>query len=164
MVWCFYCVLVTMVLLVSANGAPVLARKLLKQHGVYPVDCGFNCPDGHRLFGRSKTWRGLFASIVSVSLVAMLLGIEPIIGGLFAFLTMLGDLFASFCKRRLGKVESSRARGLDTIPESLLPTWILQQPLSLSSLDIALIVLLFFLLEEFISPLLYKWHIRQRPY
>jgi CDP-2,3-bis-(O-geranylgeranyl)-sn-glycerol synthase len=98
------------------------------------------------------------------SLMALLLGIAPIIGVWFALLTMLGDLFASFCKRRLGKQESSRSRGLDTVPESLLPAWVLKESLMLSYVDIALIVLLFFLIEEFISPILYKWHIRQRPY
>lgn len=153
-----------MTLLVSANGTPVLVRTFLKHRYAYPLDAGYRLSDGHRLFGRSKTWRGLLASVIVVSIVAMLLGLSPITGGLFALLTMLGDLFASFCKRRLGKTESSRARGFDTVPESLLPTWALQQALALSYLDIGLVVCLFFLLEEFVSPLLYKWHIRQRPY
>lgn len=164
MPWCFNCILVTMILLVSANGAPVLARRFLKHRYAYPLDAGYQLSDGHRLFGRSKTWRGLLASVIVVSIVAILLGFNPIMGGLFALLTMLGDLFASFCKRRLGKTESSRARGFDTVPESFLPAWALQEALSLSYPDIGLIVLLFFMLEEFVSPVLYKWHIRQRPY
>ncbi len=161
---CFNCILVALILLISANGAPVLARKFLNHRYSWPIDGGLKLSDGRPLFGRSKTWRGLLISVFSVSVVAILLDVSPVIGALFAALTMLGDLFASFCKRRLGKAESSRARGLDTVPESLLPTWALQGPLALSNLDIALIVMLFFMLEEFISPLLYQWHIRQRPY
>ncbi len=162
--WCFDCIVVATILLLSANGAPVLARKFLKHRHAYPVDCGFKCPDGHRLFGHSKTWRGLLASMAGTGIAAVFLRINPATGVLFALFAMLGDLLASFCKRRLGKAESSRARGLDTVPESLLPAWALQAPLTLSYVDIGLLVLLFFLLEEFISPLLYKWHIRQRPY
>ncbi|MGZ4959488.1 MAG: hypothetical protein ACXV7J_09555 [Methylomonas sp.] len=83
---------------------------------------------------------------------------------MFAALAMTGDLLASFCKRRMGKAESSRARGFDTVSESLLPLWALKGPLALGGADIILVVGLFFLMEEFMSPLLYKWHIRQRPY
>jgi CDP-2,3-bis-(O-geranylgeranyl)-sn-glycerol synthase len=143
-----------MLLLLSANGAPVLTRTFLKHRYVYPVDAGF----------KSKTWRGILSAVMAASIMALLLGIAPLIGVWFALLTMLGDLLASFCKRRLGKQESSRARGLDTVPESLLPAWVLKESLLLSYVDIALIMLLFFLIEEFISPILYKWHIRQRPY
>ncbi|MDD1608305.1 MAG: CDP-archaeol synthase, partial [Methylococcaceae bacterium] len=71
---------------------------------------------------------------------------------------------ASFVKRRRGKVESSRARGLDTVPESLLPLLFLKDSLALGFIDILLVVGFFFLCEEFISPILYKWHIRNRPY
>jgi CDP-diglyceride synthetase len=164
MPWCFNCILVTMLLLLSANGAPVLTRTFLKHRYVYPVDGGLKWSDGHRLLGRSKTWRGILSAVMAANLMALLLGIAPLIGVWFALLTMLGDLFASFCKRRLGKQESSRSRGLDTVPESLLPASMLKESLLLSYVDIALIVLLFFLIEEFISPILYKWHIRQRPY
>ena len=71
---------------------------------------------------------------------------------------------ASFIKRRLGNVESSRARGLDTVPESLLPLVLLKDSLALNLIDIVLIVGLFFLIEEWVSPLLYRLHIRDQPY
>jgi len=77
---------------------------------------------------------------------------------------MTGDLLASFIKRRMGRAESGRARGLDTVPESLLPTMLLKEPLALSLIDIILIVALFFLIEEWVSPILYRLHIRKRPY
>ncbi len=161
---CFPCIFVALILLVSANGAPVLTRKILGYRYAWPVDCGVNFNDGRPLFGNAKTWRGMFTSICLTAVIGWLLGLTPLLGGLFATLAMMGDLLASFCKRRIGKVESSRARGFDTVPESLLPVWVLKGPLALSGIDIILIVGLFFLMEEFLSPLLYKWHIRQRPY
>lgn len=164
MSWCFICIVMTLILLVSANAAPILARNIFRQHYACQLDAGFKLNDGRPLLGRSKTWRGLVCSICCVAVVAGLLGFSPVLGGLFGLLSMLGDLFASFCKRRLGKTESSRARGFDTLPESLLPVWVFSDQLGLSVLDIVLVVVLFFLMEEFISPLLYKWHIRNRPY
>lgn len=164
MSWCVPCILNALILLVSANGAPILARKLLTYRYAFPLDCGLNLRDGSPLFGNAKTWRGLLASIFLTMGMARLLGLDPFLGGAFALLSMLGDLLASYCKRRLGKIESSRARGFDTLPESLLPVWALKGSLALSGLDIILIVGLFFLMEEFVSPLLYKWHIRWRPY
>jgi len=98
------------------------------------------------------------------TLTAILSGIEPLTGMLFGALAMTGDLSASFIKRRMGRAESSRARGLDTVPESLLPILLLKGPLALSLIDIFLIVMIFFLIEESISPILYRLHIRKRPY
>lgn len=161
---CFTCIAVALLLLVSANAAPILARNVFRQRYACPLDAGLKLSDGQPLFGHSKTWRGLVCAVFCVTVVAGLLGFDPVVGGLFGLLSMLGDLFASFCKRRLGKTASSRARGLDTLPESLLPAWILSTPLGLSALDIVLLVVLFFVIEEFVSPLLYKWHIRKRPY
>ena len=164
MFWCFSCIGITLLLLVSANAGPILARNIFRQRYACPLDAGIKLSDGRALLGRSKTWRGLIGSICCATVMAGLLGLDLVLGSLFGLLSMLGDLLASFCKRRLGKVESSRARGLDTIPESVLPAWILSNQLGLSVLDIVLVVVLFFLLEEFISPVLYKWHIRRRPY
>lgn len=164
MFWCFSCIVTTLILLVSANAGPILARNIFRQRYACALDAGIKLSDGRALLGHSKTWRGLLGAIFCTTVMAGLLGFDLVLGGLFGLLSMLGDLLASFCKRRLGKVESSRARGFDTIPESVLPAWVLSNQLGLSVLDIVLVVLLFFLLEEFISPLLYKWHIRRRPY
>lgn len=161
---CISCIGVTLILLVSANGAPILAGKLLRGCCKWPVDGGLKLGDGYPLFGHAKTWRGLLASVCLTSVIARLLGLPASLGAFFALCSMAGDLSASFCKRRVGKTESSRARGFDTVPESLLPVLLLKGTLSLSNLDIVLIIVAFFLMEEFGSPLLYKWHIRRRPY
>jgi CDP-2,3-bis-(O-geranylgeranyl)-sn-glycerol synthase len=164
MAWCFPCVFDAVILLVSANGAPILARKALRDRYAWPVDCGVKLRDGRPVFGNSKTWRGVVAAVGLTMTVAWFLGLDFLLGGLFAALAMMGDLSASFCKRRMGKVESSRDRALDTVPESLLPVWVLKNSLHLTGVDIILVVGLFFLLEELVSPLLCKWHIRRRPY
>ena len=161
---CLYCIIQAVIFLVAANGAPVLANKVLGKRLAWPMDKGLKLSDGHRLFGNTKTWRGLFSAVCFTTVAAILCGIEPLIGVLFGFLAMTGDLLASFIKRRLGRIESSRARGLDTVPESLLPILLLKEPLGLEILDIAIIVGLFFLIEESVSPVLYRLHIRKRPY
>ena len=161
---CWYCIFQALILLIVANGAPVIASKLLDNRLMSPMDNGLILSDGYRLFGSSKTWRGLFSSILFSTAAAILFELEPLAGVLFGTLTIVGDLLASFIKRRLGNVESSRARGLDTIPETLIPLWILKEPLALNFIEIALVVGLFFLCEEFFSPILYRFHIRNRPY
>lgn len=161
---CWYCIFLALILLNVANGAPVIASKMLGNRLARPMDNGLKLSDGYRLLGNTKTWRGLFSAVFFTTAVAILFGLEPLTGVLFGMLTMTGDLLASFIKRRLGNIESSRARGLDTVPESLLPLCLLTEPLALNFVDIILIVGLFFLCEELISPVLYKLHIRNQPY
>lgn len=164
MSFCWYCLFQALLLLLVANGAPIISNTLLGKRFARPVDNGLCLYDDHRLFGNKKTWRGLFSAIFLTTLTAILLGLAPLTGLLFGTLTMTGDLLASFIKRRLGKVESSRARGFDTVPESLLPLLLLKESLALSFVDTLFIAAVFFLCEEFISPILYKLHIRNRPY
>lgn len=161
---CLCCMIQAVALLVVANGAPVLVNKILGTQWAWPVDNGLKLRDGRRLFGDTKTWRGLCSAIFFTVLAAILSGIDLLTGVLFGLLVMSGDLLASFIKRRMGYVESSHARGLDTVPESLLPALLLKDSLMLSPIDITSIVVIFFLIEELISPLLYRLHIRKRPY
>jgi CDP-diglyceride synthetase len=161
---CLYCMIQATVLLIVANGAPVLINKTLGARWAWPVDLGLKLRDGRRLFGDTKTWRGVCSAIFFTLLAAILSGIDLLTGVLFGLLVMSGDLLASFIKRRMGYLESSHARGLDTVPESLLPMLLLREPLALSLIDIILIVVLFFLIEELLSPVLYRLHIKKRPY
>lgn len=161
---CWYCIFLSLLLLNAANGAPVIANKVFGNRLARPLDNGLKLRDGYRLLGNTKTWRGLISAVFLTTAVAVLCGLEPLTGIFFGALAITGDMLASFIKRRLGNVESSRSRGLDTIPESLLPVLLLKDSLALSLLDIALIVGLFFLCEEFFSPVLYRLHIRDQPY
>ena len=161
---CWLCIAKVMLLLAIANGIPVLARNVFRARFAWPVDFEINFYDKRALFGYSKTWRGLFAAVFMTSILAPLFGMTIQNGALFGILVMSGDLIASFTKRRLGYVESSRCRIIDVIPESLLPILIMQGQLGLTMLDGMISIALFFILEVVLSPLLYRLHIRKRPY
>lgn len=78
---------------------------------------------------------------------------------------MLGDLLSSFIKRRLGIAVSGRARLLDQVPESALPLLVLHESLGLTAYtETAMVVTVFVILDLSVSPLLYRLHIRKRPY
>ena len=162
--FCWYCIFNGLLLLVAANGSPVLIRKVWGKRPLKPLDNGCYLSDGYRLFGNTKTWPGLLSSLFFTTMTAFIFGIHLLTGFLFAMLTMSGDILASFIKRRLGKAESSHARGLDTIPESLLPLGLLSDALGLNLIDLVMTITLFFLCEELLSPILYKLHIRNQPY
>jgi CDP-2,3-bis-(O-geranylgeranyl)-sn-glycerol synthase len=152
------------ILLVVANGIPVVIADLFKNQWNRPVDGGHLFVDGRPWLGHSKTWRGILSALLATSLVAILLGLDWRLGILFASLAMLGDLLASFCKRRMGLEVSSRGWFLDQIPESLLPVLFIREAIGLSLVDAFIAVAIFTLLDLTLSPLLYKLHIRQRPY
>jgi CDP-2,3-bis-(O-geranylgeranyl)-sn-glycerol synthase len=151
-------------LLAVANGAPVIAAKVLGRRLAFPFDGGICFVDGKPLFGRSKTARGILLSILSSTLAAPLLGLDWTIGMVVGVTAMAGDLFSSFVKRRLNFAASTRASGLDQIPESLFPLLACRGALALSVLDIAIGVAIFFVGEVVLSLVLYKAHIRDRPY
>ena len=158
------CIANTVVLLIAANGGPVIIQNLLGQRLSCPIDMGLMLGDGQPLFGHTKTWRGLIAGVVITLIIAPAFGLSLFSGAQFGLLAMTGDLLASFLKRRLGHAESSRTRSIDVIPEALLPTWTLRTQLGLGWIDVACAVGLFFLLEMLLSPILYRMHIRKRPY
>ncbi len=153
-----------LVMLLAANGAPVLAWRLLGERFAAPVDAGRTLGDGRPLLGRSKTWRGLLASLVATPPVAMLLGLDWQTGLLVAAGAMTGDLLSSFFKRRLGIEPSGQALGLDQVPESLLPALLTAPRLHTGPTDWLLVVALFTLGELLLSRILYRLHLRKRPY
>lgn len=153
-----------LVLLALANGTPVLAQRLFRERWARPVDGGRRGPDGQPLLGPSKTWRGLLAGTLGSGLGAALLGPGLAFGLVFGALALLGDLFSSFCKRRLGLASSARATGLDQLPESLLPMIFASWWLSLGLLLPVLVVAVFVVGNMLMSPLLYRLGIRRQPH
>lgn len=151
-------------LLVLANGTPVIARHLLGKRWAAPIDAGLCLADGQPLLGHSKTWRGLIVAVLVCAPIGALQGIGWSSGALFGLLSMLGDLFASFIKRRLCIPPSGRAWLLDQLPEALLPLAVLREPLGLGWLDVLIVVIAFTLFEWLVSPWLYRLRIRRRPY
>lgn len=153
-----------LILLALANGAPVIAKKIFRDHLSAPLDGGALFFDGRPVFGPSKTVRGVILALGATALGATLLGLGWQTGILVAGLAMAGDLLSSFIKRRLGRPASSRAIGLDQIPESLLPLLACRGPLLLSWADVLAVATLFLVGELLLSRLLYKAHIRDQPY
>lgn len=153
-----------LLLIIVANGTPIIARNLLQARFATPLDAGYTWFDKRPLFGPSKTIRGILAAILMTTLASMLLGLGSYIGLLIACYAMIGDLLASFIKRRCNVEPSGMVPGLDQIPESLLPLLVIRETVGLSWTAITVLVILFIILELLLSRILYRLHIRKRPY
>lgn len=153
-----------LLLLMVANGAPILAYRLLGERFGWPVDGGRRWRDGRPLLGKSKTWRGLIAAVTAATVAAPLLGLPVAVGVLVGAGAMLGDLASSFVKRRLAIESSGFAPGLDQVPESLLPSLLVMPLTGLGAVDVLVLVAAFFVLELLLSQVLYRLRIRKRPY
>ena len=153
-----------LLLILVANGVPVMAYGLLNQRFGLPLDMGVKLPDGRPLFGPSKTLRGLLLSLPLTGIIAELIGLSFTLGLTVALWAMLGDLLSSFIKRRLGMAPGSRALGLDQLPESLLPLLAVAGPLVISATEIMATVITFFVLELLISRVLFRLRLRKHPY
>jgi hypothetical protein len=64
----------------------------------------------------------------------------------------------------MGLAPSSMAIGLDQIPESLFPLLACRLLLPLTMLDIGVAAALFFVGELVLSRILFRLHLRDRPY
>jgi len=146
-----------LLLLVVANSAPVLGRKLLGRRLGYPLDGGFRFLDGRPLFGPSKTVRGIVLSVAATAVTALALRLPAVTGVLIAGLSMLGDLTSSFIKRRLGRAPSSSVVLLDQAPEVVF-----QERLELTAWDVAGVALAFLVLDLIFSGLVYRLHLRDQ--
>jgi CDP-2,3-bis-(O-geranylgeranyl)-sn-glycerol synthase len=149
-----------LMLLIVANGAPVLGKLVFGERLGDALDGGRRFADGRPIFGPAKTIRGVLLSIVATGLVASLAGIAWEEGMLIGLLAMAGDLMSSFTKRRLGIPPSTRALVLDQIPESLLPLLVFRTVLELSYLELVLAVAVFFVLDVLLSRWA-SWGIRE---
>lgn len=153
-----------LLLLIVANGAPVLGHRLLGDRFAWRLDGGLKWRDGRDLLGPTKTMRGVVLSVILTAAIAMLLDISALTGGMLAVFAMLGDAASSFVKRRLNIPPSGEAFLLDQLPESLLPLLACQWRLGLQAADIAWLAVLFLLLQKLLSRILYRLHVRRRPY
>ena len=151
-------------LLVIANGAPVLGHRLLGNRFAWRLDGGLKGWDGRDLLGPTKTVRGVVLSVMATAAIAPVLGISALTGGMLAAFAMLGDAASSFVKRRLDIPPSGEAFLLDQLPESLLPLLVCQGRLGLQAPDLAWLAILFLLLQKLLSRILYRLHVRRRPY
>ena len=151
-------------IIIIANGAPIVARLVFGKRYDHPVDFGLRFTDRRRLLGDSKNWGGIVSGIMIATIGAILLGFSWNIGLIMGIWTMMGDLFSSFIKRRLGLKPSSMALGLDQIPESLFPLLAVSSILDLEWWRVLYLVLLFIAIELGLSRILFKLKIRKQPY
>lgn len=156
--------LLLLLLLILANGSPLVARELLRSRFSVPLDRGLRFVDGRPLFGETKTIRGVGAAVLATPLASSLLGMGWEVGLVIGLFAMLGDLLSSFVKRRLGMPSSSRALGLDQVPESLLPLLACRPLIELAMFEIVVLVVLFSLSELVLSRVAYWLGIRKHPY
>ena len=81
-------------LMMLANGAPVIAKRIFGQRCVYPVDANIRFYDGCRLFGSSKTIRGVVCALAVTAAAAPLVGLSVQLGLVIAAAAMAGDLLS----------------------------------------------------------------------
>jgi len=153
-----------LVLLAVANGTPVIAKKILSDRLSRALDGGTLFYDGKPVFGPTKTIRGIVASLLATPIAAWFMGLQWELGLLVAAAAMAGDLFSSFVKRRMTLPSSSMALGLDHIPESLLPLLGSRLLLPLSLLDVLAGMAIFCVGALLLSPILYRFNLRDRPH
>jgi CDP-2,3-bis-(O-geranylgeranyl)-sn-glycerol synthase len=140
-------------LLVITNGAPVIARLLLRRRFNQPLDGNLKFVDGRPLLGPAKTVRGIVSAMLLTAMTATLFDLTPLQGLLFALLGMSGDLLSSFIKRRLGITSSRSAPLLDQLPETVLPLWVMHPVLEETLQEACIAILVFFVIDWFISKL-----------
>ena len=147
-----------------ANGTPVLAKKAFGDFMAWPCDGDHRFVDGRPLFGHSKTIRGLVLAILVTSMLAPIIGLPWNVGAVIAIMAMVGDLFSSFLKRRMNLAPSTRAFGLDQVPESLFPMLACKWLIAMTIVDIVIVVMAFLVGGVILSRLLFKLNIRDRPF
>ena len=115
-----------------ANGSPVFVKK-----GT-PIDGGRHFKDGRRVLGDGKTWEGFALGIIfgwtiaydmfllfNCSLKVLIRGALAVVGAL------IGDMVASFIKRRIGLERGEPAPLLDQLDFYIGATafmWLVDQP------------------------------------
>ncbi len=151
-------------LLWVANGAPIIAARILGKRFCQPIDADLKLTDHQPLFGSSKTWRGIIAALICTVPLALAFGFRLDMAFYFTLASMAGDLLSSFIKRRMKLAPSRRALFLDQIPEALFPVFVLIMADRIDWKSGVLLVICFVMTDIFLSRLLYRWHIRKRPY
>lgn len=153
-----------LLILISANGAPVILQRYFRARYAWPIDGGYTLSDGRSLFGASKTWRGVIGGTVCSAVLAWLVGFTLLFGFIFGLLSLLGDLASSLIKRRMNLPCSSKAFGIDQIPEAILPLSVCAYYMEYGAKTVLLVTLSFFLLNVLVSPILYQLGIRKNPH
>jgi CDP-2,3-bis-(O-geranylgeranyl)-sn-glycerol synthase len=144
-------------LIVVSNLVPWAAGRALGPRWSAPLDMGAVLPDGERLFGSHKTWRGLLSGTIACTIAAAFTGPGWAVGAGVGALSLAGDAISSAAKRRLHLEPGTEIFGLDQLPEALLPSVVFAAALELGSMEIAAVAVVFLVLDLLVT------RIRQRP-
>ncbi len=109
------------IFLLTVNIIPPVLSLIFPDFGNQPIDFNRTLKDGRHLFGPHKTIRGFLGATVAGSFLGVLLGFPFFVGLAGSLLTMLGDLFSSFVKRRIGIAPGERMAVLDQFFEAAFP-------------------------------------------
>lgn len=134
-------------MLIAANAVPVIAAQLARDRWAVPLDFGWTLPDGERLFGSHKTWRGLVSGIAVCAGVGLLFDVGPVIGAGFACVSLMADAVSSAVKRRMHLKPGTEYPGLDQMGEALVPLALFANPLSLDWSGVMLVAAAFSVLD-----------------
>lgn len=146
----------SLALLLTANAVPVVMAKLAPDRGALPLDFGWVMPDGERLLGSHKTWRGLLSGTVASALVAVALGLPAWVGAGFAALSLAADAGSSIAKRRMHLEPGTEVLALDQLAEALVPLLAFAGILSLQFGEILAVTATFVALDTLCSPLRHR--------
>jgi len=148
--------LAAFLMVVIANSAPWLAGQLLHPRLAYPLDGMARWPDGIRVLGDHKTWRGFIAAVFTCGIAGLLLHLGVLLGAGFGALAMFGDALSSAIKRRLRLASGSAVFGLDQVPEALLPLLVFADKMHLNAIEIVAVTLAFVTLDRMTSYFRHK--------
>lgn len=136
-----------LLLLIVANSAAWLTGRIFGDRFAAPLDGGLVLPDGSRLLGSHKTWRGLISGALAAAIVAPFCGYPVQLGLAFGTLSLVGDAMSSALKRRLRVRPGAQAPLLDQAIEALLPLIVLRTSLELDWSQVAIVAGVFTVLD-----------------
>lgn len=152
-----------LLLLWLVNFAPPLLAFLLDQRWATPLDRGRLFWDGNPLFGPHKTIRGIVSAVVAGGAVAPLLGFPWLEGAAAALLSMAGDLFSSFLKRRFNLPSGSAVPVLDQVFEGAFPLVVLSSRVGAHP-AVLLSLLVIFCVGAYAGSYFFKKILLQQPF
>ena len=110
-----------LIILFVANSTPLLLSAFSPAAAGTRMDNGRKLLDGYPLLGKNKSLGGFLSGVTAGGLIGYLIGMQLAMSLLIALVSMLGDLFTSFIKRRLSLGAGETVYLFDHLFEGLFP-------------------------------------------